>query len=45
MTRGHGGHVSAAVPEVDAHAERRDGAFSNTGVGANYDKYDYHEPD
>jgi len=30
---------------ADAHAERIDGAFSNTGIGANYDKFHYHEPD
>ena len=30
---------------ADAYAEQRGGAFSNTGVGANYNKYHYHEPD
>ena len=30
---------------ADAYAEQRGGAFSNTGVGGDYDKYHYHEPD
>ena len=29
---------------ADAYAEQRGGAFLNTGVGANYDDYHYHEP-
>ena len=30
---------------ADAYAEQRDGAFSNTRVGGDFDKYHYHELD